>query len=61
MLDGRDMDGRVKRNGKQCNFFVFYEVDDELVATVLCLEDYGSEAESGWVLLEKADGDAPVV
>ena len=49
-----NMDGRVKRNGEQCNFFVFYEVDDEIVATALRLEEYGSEAEFGWVLLEKA-------
>jgi hypothetical protein len=42
----------------QCNFFVYYEVDDDEVPTALRLEEYGIEGEGGWVLLEAAAADA---
>ncbi len=54
MLQARVTDARVKCNGNQCNFKVFYEVDDEEVPTALGLEEYGGEDEFGWVLLETA-------
>ena len=46
------MDARVKRGGGQCNFYIHYEVDDEEVATVLQLTEYGGEDEHAWLLLE---------
>jgi hypothetical protein len=36
----------------QCNFYVFYEVDDDEVPTALRLEEYGVNEECDWVLLE---------
>ena len=45
-------DSRTKRSGEQCNFYIFYEVDDEEVPTALRLEEYGVDEECGWVLLE---------
>ena len=50
-------DGRTKRNGRQCNFYIHYEVDDDEVPTVLQLSEYGGEDEFCWVLLE-AEVDA---
>ena len=44
-------DSRTKRSGEQCNFYIFYEVDDEEVSTVLRLEEYGVDEECEWVLL----------
>ena len=35
-----------------CNFFVYYEIDDDEVPSALSLDDYGSDADGGWVLLE---------
>ena len=37
--------------GEQCNFYIYYEVDDEEVPTALRLDEYEDEAEYGWVLL----------
>ena len=51
-LRGSRVDGRTKRSGEQCNFYIFYEVDDEEVPTALRLEEYGVDEECGWVLLE---------
>ena len=45
-------DGRCKRGGEQCNFYVYYQVDDDEVPSVLSLDEYGSEEEGGWLLLE---------
>ena len=47
-------DKRVKRGGQQCNFYIYYKVDDEEVPTALRLEEYQDEAEYGWVLLAAA-------
>jgi hypothetical protein len=57
-LQERITDARIKRNGNQCNFKIFYEVDDEEVPTSLRLDEYGAEDEFGWVLLEAAAGSA---
>ena len=43
----------------QCNFYVYYEIDDDEVPTALGLEDYGSNEEGGWVLLEATTIVAP--
>ena len=48
----RVFDGRTKRGGQQCNFYIHYEVDDDEVPTVLQLEDYGGEEEGCWLLLQ---------
>ena len=47
----RNYDGRSKRGGKNTNFYIHYEVDDDEVATVLSLEDYGGDDECSWLLL----------
>ena len=57
----RVFDGRTKRSasGEQCNFYIFYEVDDEEVPTGLRLDEYGAEDEFGsWVLLEEVGSPA---
>ena len=46
------MDGRIKRSSKCCNFYIYYEVDDDEVPSALSLDEYGSEDEGGWLLLE---------
>ena len=51
-LTRRNVDGRIKRGGKATNFYVYYEVDDDEVATVLSLDGYDGEEESSWLLLE---------
>ena len=56
----RVTDKRVKRGGQQCNFYIYYEVDDEEVPTALRLEEYEDEAEYGWVLLAAAPEAAAV-
>ena len=50
----RNFDGRIKRSGEQCNFYIYYEVDDDEVPTALRLADYGGEGEGAWLLLESA-------
>ena len=40
----------------QCNFYVWYEVDDEEQPTALRLEEYDGHDECAWVLLEAAKG-----
>ena len=52
VLQRRVMDGRIKRSSKCCNFYIYYEVDDDEVPSVLSLDEYGSEEEGGWLLLE---------
>ena len=59
VLQRRVTDGRIKRNGDACNFYVFYEVDDDEVPTALRLEEYGGEEDEeygSWVLLEPTAG-----
>ena len=34
-IQQRVFDGRTKRGGQQCNFYIHYEVDDDEVPTVL--------------------------
>ena len=51
-ISRRVFDGRTKRGGQQCNFFIHYEVDDEEVPTVLDLAAYDGEEEGCWVLLQ---------
>ena len=53
-MQRRVTDKRVKRGGEQCNFYIYYEVDDEEVPTALRLQEYEDEAEYGWVLLAAA-------
>ena len=53
VLQRRVTDGRIKRGGQQCNFYVYYEVDDDEVPTVLPLDAYGIDEECGWWLLEE--------
>ena len=55
---GRQVDGRIKRGGQTCNFYVYYEVDDDEVPSALSLDDYDAEGEGGWVLLEPVAGEA---
>lgn len=57
VLQRRIYDGRTKRSGEQCNFYIYYEVDDEEVPTALRLEEYGVDEECGWVLLEALPAD----
>ena len=52
-IQRRVTDGRVKRNGYNCNFYVYYEVDEDEVPSALSLEDYGGEDESSWFLLQE--------
>ena len=48
-----NMDGRKTVTGnKKANFFVYYEVDSDVVKHNLTMEDYGEE--DRWVLLEPA-------
>ena len=37
---------------EQCNFYVYYQVDDDEVPTALRLEEYDGEDECAWLLLE---------
>ena len=53
-IQRRVFDGRIKRGGEQCNFYIHYEVDDEEVATALLLADYNGMEEHSWLLLEPA-------
>ena len=46
-------DKRIKRSNAQCNFYVYYEVDDDEVPTALRLEEYGNDEECRWLLLEE--------
>ena len=59
-IQRRVFDGRTKRGGQQCNFYI--RVDDDEVPTVLQLAGQGGEDEGCWVLLEsvaaEADADA---
>ena len=57
IIQRRVFDGRTKRSGLQCNFYVWYEVDDEEEPTALRLEEYDGDDDCAWVLLEAvADG-----
>ena len=40
-IQRRVFDGRTKRGGQQCNFYIHYEVDDDEVPTVLQLAEHG--------------------
>ena len=59
VLQRRVTDGRIKRDNVTCNFYVYYEIDDDEVPTALCLANYrlhddkgdGGD-EGGWMLLE---------
>ena len=46
-------DGRTKRGGEQCNFFVYYEIDEDISKHVLKLNTYGGDGIDSWVLLEE--------
>ena len=37
-LPRRVMDGRIKRSSKCCNFYIYYEVDDDEVPSALSLD-----------------------
>ena len=54
MIQRRVHDGRTKRGGEQCNFYVYYEIDDDEVPTALRLNEYDGDDEFSWVLLEPA-------
>ena len=57
IIQRRVFDGRTKCSGLQCNFYVWYEVDDEEEPTALRLEEYDGDDDCAWVLLEAvADG-----
>ena len=53
VLQQRITDRRIKRGGKQCNFTIFYEVDDDEVPTALQLDEYDLDDDGGWVLLQE--------
>ena len=57
-IQRRVFDGRTKRGGQQCNFYIHYEVDDDEVPTVLQLAEYDGEDEGCWVLLEPVAAEA---
>ena len=57
-IQRRVFDGRTKRSGLQCNFYVWYEVDDEEEPTALRLEEYDGDDDCAWVLLEAVADDA---
>ena len=57
-IQRRVFDGRTKRGGQQCNFYIHYEVDDDEVPTVLQLAEYDGEDEGCWVLLEPLAAEA---
>ena len=40
------------------NFFIYYEIDEEEAKTVLRLEDYNTDEEGAWVLLEPIEAEA---
>ena len=48
----RNTDGRRKREGDTCNFYIYYDFDGEEVATVLDLDQYDGTEQYSWVLLE---------
>ena len=52
-IQRRVFDGRTKRGGQQCNFYIHYEVDDDEVPTVLELTAYDGADEGCWVLLQQ--------
>jgi len=52
VLQERITDGRIKRSGNNCNFYVHYDVDDDSVPSALALNDYGIDGEGGWLLLD---------
>ena len=55
------MDARAYRkiDGERVNvnFSIYYEIDDNVVPTVLRLEEYGGQEESSWVMLEVEAGE----
>ena len=57
----RNMDARSYRkiDGERVkvNFSIYYEIDDNVVPTVLRLEEYGGQEESSWVMLEVEAGE----
>ena len=49
----------IEEQRTPANFWVYYEMDEEKVKTVLRLEEYGGEEDMSWVLLEPiTDGAA---
>ena len=55
--DGR----RTVEKGKPANFFVYYEIDEDEVKTVLRADEYDGDGDGSWVLLEATgatDGEA---
>ena len=47
-----NLDKRRTVEGEVVNFFVHYEIDDNKSRHVLCLDAFGGEGPSAWVLLE---------
>ena len=52
VIDSANGDKRFKMDGEVVNFWVHYEIDDDLSRHVLTLETYGGEDVNAWVLLE---------
>ena len=40
------------------NFFIYYEIDDTTVPTVLRLDEYGGRDDHSWVLLHEDEDTA---
>ena len=56
-LQRRVYDGRTKRSGMQCNFYIYYEMDDDELPTALRLQEYASsQEEGGWVCCWRRGG-----
>ena len=56
IIQRRVYDGRIKRTNMQCNFYLWYEVDDEEVPTALRIKEHGGVDGGAWVLLVAAGG-----
>ena len=56
----RNTDGRRKRDGDPCNFYIYYDFDGEEVATVLSLDQYDGTEQYAWVLLESTEEAEPM-
>ena len=61
VIKERNMDARSYRKiddeRVKVNFLIYYAIDDNVVPTVLRLEEHGGQEESSWVMLEVEVGE----
>lgn len=55
VINEANVDRRRKMDNKVINFWVHYEIDDNLSSHVLTLDTYGGEDTGSWVLLEEQE------